>query len=335
MNKKLIVTFDYELFLGSESGHVLDALIKPTNLILDVLKKHKQKSIFFVDATYLYKLEGVMGKYHQARTDYNLIKGQIKSIIDEGHYVYLHIHPHWINAIYNTEKNTWDLSNTDLYSFSKLSEEQKIMIFNSSYKSLTKIDSRIQIDGFRAGGLYIQPFECFIGFLKSFSIKNEFSVLPGYISNQKSISFDFSKSTTNDFYNFEKDVVLEKEDGTFTAFPISVFKMNLLQRLINSFWYRFILLTNQKRPMAEGKGTSFPISFCQKNFFESYETFSIELMNKVKLAFYLQYLKKNQYLHFISHPKLVNTYQMQMFDLFLGKVSKKYKIISDYKKFCD
>ena len=42
-------------------------------------------------------------------SDYNLIVSNIHEILSEGHMIELHIHPHWLDACFNQEKNTWDL----------------------------------------------------------------------------------------------------------------------------------------------------------------------------------------------------------------------------------
>ena len=59
--KTILLTFDYELFLGvrnTSSGAVEDCLIEPSNWILEVLSKHKiTDAVFFVDTLHLVKLK--------------------------------------------------------------------------------------------------------------------------------------------------------------------------------------------------------------------------------------------------------------------------------------
>ena len=52
MKKNILLTFDYELFLGSRSGTVDNCLIIPTSKILEVLKRHGAKAVFFIDTSY-------------------------------------------------------------------------------------------------------------------------------------------------------------------------------------------------------------------------------------------------------------------------------------------
>src|SRR4051812_11803887 len=98
MQKKLLLTFDYELFLGVQSGKVDDCLIKPTNLLLSIMEEAKVKSIFFVDSVYLMRLKKQAETVEECQVDYEKITKQIRELIKKGHYVFPHIHPHWLDA---------------------------------------------------------------------------------------------------------------------------------------------------------------------------------------------------------------------------------------------
>ena len=49
MKKRLILSFDYELFLGNRSGTLNKGLVEPTKKLLGLLKEAGFKGIFFVD----------------------------------------------------------------------------------------------------------------------------------------------------------------------------------------------------------------------------------------------------------------------------------------------
>jgi len=118
--KNLLFTFDYELFLGSNSGSVQKCMIKPTEILLQSLNAYGIKGIFFVDSTYLVELEKKAQDYEKAKTDFNLIKNQLNDMILNGHYVYPHLHPHWMDATYNEASNSWSLENASNYRFESL-----------------------------------------------------------------------------------------------------------------------------------------------------------------------------------------------------------------------
>lgn len=57
--KKIILSFDYELFFGDKSGTVQKTLIEPTNALLDTMDKAGLKGTFFVDVMMLKYLKQV------------------------------------------------------------------------------------------------------------------------------------------------------------------------------------------------------------------------------------------------------------------------------------
>ena len=111
--KKIILSFDYELFFGYKSGTVRKSLIEPTNLLLDGMDKYGFKGNFFVDWQMLKYLK--LQSTERTISDYNLIVSQLKDIVRRGHRIELHIHPHWVNAKYNND-GTWDFSDYSHYS---------------------------------------------------------------------------------------------------------------------------------------------------------------------------------------------------------------------------
>ena len=51
MQKRILLSFDYELFFGIRSGTVYNTLIVPTNKLLDFMDLYNLKGNFFVDVT--------------------------------------------------------------------------------------------------------------------------------------------------------------------------------------------------------------------------------------------------------------------------------------------
>ena len=69
-----------------------------------------------------------------------------------------------------------------------------------------------------------------------------------------------------------------------------------------------------------------------KNYFSVSETVSIEMINPVRARLYMKELKRKNFIHFISHPKLFSPYCIKQFDLFLKKAKRKFIIETDFKK---
>ena len=71
--RNILFTFDYELFLGANSGTVEKCLLEPTNLLINLFDKFSIKNaIFFVDTSYLIRLEQEQGDL--CKRDLELIK---------------------------------------------------------------------------------------------------------------------------------------------------------------------------------------------------------------------------------------------------------------------
>ena len=67
--KQILLTFDFELFLGSRSGTVDNCLIKPTQELMKVLVPNNLSAIFFVDTLYLHRLKKESEQNQNAKTE--------------------------------------------------------------------------------------------------------------------------------------------------------------------------------------------------------------------------------------------------------------------------
>ena len=107
-SKQILFTFDYELFLG-QSGSVENCMILPTEKLFRFWK-NTLLAFIFVDLTYLVRLNEIKGNI-KAQKDWRLIEEQVNKISSLGHYIFYHVHPHWMDAVYVHDSNEWDLSN--------------------------------------------------------------------------------------------------------------------------------------------------------------------------------------------------------------------------------
>ena len=103
MKKPCLLTFDYELFF-KESGTPQACLLAPTYDLLTLLDKTGGKVTFFIDALYLRRLQ----EAREHAETYAWIESQIKTMVEKGHRIELHLHPHWLDATWNTSKESWD-----------------------------------------------------------------------------------------------------------------------------------------------------------------------------------------------------------------------------------
>jgi peptidoglycan/xylan/chitin deacetylase (PgdA/CDA1 family) len=336
--KKILVTFDCELFLGKRSGSVANCMLLPTSKILNLLAKHQATAIFFVDMLYLCRLKKVAEKFSEAKNDFDLTERLLIEMAEQGHYIFNHLHPHWLDAIYDEQKNEWLLDNASKYTFESLSEIERESVFertmNLLNEILNKASKNFTADGYRAGGLYIQPFTSFKNYFEKHGIKNDFSVLINAIgeSDASADSFNFSGIAKN-IYRFNNEVATEEENGAFTEYAMRFVEIPIVYRLLNSLFYRLFSKNKKHQRHGNGISTSNRIYSSTKKRFSSTETFAVEMLNEIKLPLYLKEVEQNNYLHLLSHPKLVSDYNLQVFDKLLGKLATMKDVEFDFKKF--
>lgn len=241
--KDVILSFDYELFFGTQSGTVEKSLIEPTNLLLDSMDSNGLKGNFFVDWQMLkyLKEEGT----ERTDLDYLRIEEQLRDIVKRGHRIELHIHPHWVDAKYKGD-GTWDFLNFKHYSLDSFTEEEIVSMFNEGVDLLTKIarkeDADYRIVAFRAGGWAVQPFEKLKHGLKSANITIDSSCAYWQYYTSKYSTFDFRSEVLKDadLYSFSADVLQPEKNGEFIEVPISTFKRGWFHRVVDKSYDIFV-----------------------------------------------------------------------------------------------
>jgi len=336
IKKNILFTFDYELFLGENSGQLECCLIKPTEKILSILKKFDISSVFFVDTCYLLRFSNSQLDKH--KKDFNIIKKQLISILLNKGYIFPHIHPHWIDAIYIEQGDYWNLSNLSKYRFSSISDEEKFSLFHQSIELIKSIQKEANIfypiNAYRAGGWCIQPFQAFEGVFKTFNIKYDLSVIPGVIQKTSVWDFDFRNVPKKSIYKFKNDIVQEDTNGQFLEITISKVNIPVLLKILNKIFLKVYYKLN-KKSNCKGKSISVQIyesSFEKKLFQSDVSTSSIELLNIPLYPIYIDLINKNEFIHFISHPKMINTHNLFVFEKLLNNAFNKYDIETDFFK---
>lgn len=330
MKKQLLITFDYELFLGKRSGTVENCMIKPTDLALDVLRENNiQHAIFFVDTTCLLKMQG---QNENTKKDLEKVKKQLVAILKSGHYVFPHLHPHWLDAKYLDNINQWDLSDITRYRLHKLDINEIERLLEGSINMISSIQKEAgvnyPIDTYRAGGWCLQPFEKLRASFLKFGLKNDFSVLHGFSNNNENCYYDYSKVPADITYKFNNDVTVKDASGPFTEFTISSIEISPTAQIYGRLLNKFLAYT---KDLNFGDGISNSLSADKQAEKSKKEMVSIELLNAAKLGAYIQFFDSNKYMQFISHPKMISPHNLKTFRKFLKHASKK-ELITDHSK---
>ncbi len=340
MKRDLLLTFDYELFLGARSGTVKDCMLLPTGLVMELFETHQVKGIFFVDTTHLTRLREIAPGHEKAKEDYETIQSQLRQLISKGHYVFPHIHPHWLDAVYLPEQNEWSLKDTRKYRFHNLNASARAQVFDSSMEVLKTIIDPVRpdyvIDSYRAGGWSIQPFSDFQPFFEAHGIRYDFSVMSGYAQKTDGQYFDFTDIPDKPIYRFRDEVTREDPSGDYTELAISNIYFSGFQQLLHKVCLKFLNRFFGNLSFGQGSGVV-PKALPENSGLNSlehqgYDRVSMELLTIDKLAAYRAFLKDHTYMHFISHPKMLSPHHLKVMDKFLRHARSVYAIETDFRK---
>ncbi len=340
VKKDVLITFDYELFLGIRSGTVNNCIIKPTDLILNLLEKQQiKKAIFFVDTTYIKRLLETQNE--QTQKDYIKIETQLCNVLKRGHIIFPHIHPHWIDAKYINDINQWELLDIRKYRFHNIDEKTREALFEFSISFIKKIQEKANvfydISGYRAGGWCLQPFIDFKPLFNRYKITNDFSVLKNFKNFSENVYYNYTQLPRKPIYCFDDYVEIEAFKGTFKEFSISYIEIK--NKIVNRLFLKYLSLRGIKN-LGDGISVTKTEEQIIKDIDEglihsnsdNYEMISMELLKMTKMKAYKKLIHYNYYTHFISHPKMLSPHNIKYFDKLLTHIKNKYTIQTDFEK---
>ena len=332
---KLLLSLDYEIFFGKDTGSVEQCLLKPTRLLVDLLDKYNVKVSLFVDAGFLLKLKQYGKDYPILIDQYKSIKEQLKSLSQQGHDIQLHIHPHWQDCVYNS--NGW-IINSERYRLHDFSthEQQEIV---SSYKQELQSCSVRDIFAFRAGGWCLQPFEQIKQALQDNHIWLDSTLFLNGFSDDPARWINFKNMPKEAVWNFENDPLIINKEGYFTEVPISSVKTSPL-----FFWkLAFHKFSSNKMLSTFGDGQAMISNsnyYLQRLTKTTYGPVMIDgsKAGQLEKAFktHLRSARKGSVFNVMGHPKSLTPYSLQQLEAFLKKhkdlVSITYQDLTCLKK---
>ena len=317
--KKIIFSYDYELFFGIMSGTVQKTLIEPTNLLLDCMESVGARGNFFIDYLMFECLEKLNDE--RAKLDLKIMKEQVKDMVRRGHRIELHLHPHWIDAKYNGD-GTWDYTDYTHYSLYSLHEEVRARMFRDGTGYLTKLAREVDPDyticAFRAGGWTIQPFGILKKCFKENGIVIDSSVMHGICQDNKYSKFDFHCTPDKETYRFSDDVCIEEVNGEFIEVPITVYNRNIFRKIIEKI-IRFFSIKRECITDGTHQRLDLPINSRHKKWLKSIPTaFSMSGRNPLiaELAFRVS---NKSLITIIDHPKDFTENALSVIRLYMKK----------------
>ena len=330
--RNIIFTFDHELFLGEKSGTPEKCMFLPYSHLKSVFNEFSvEKAVFFLDTTYLIRLDKEIKSGLVAVNLMDKIQTHVRELLEDGHYIFPHIHPHWLNAELK-ENGMWKLTNFSKYCFKNCSSEEMEVIWDKSIKILNRfgVNDFHKIDAFRAGGWGIQPFKNFKPYFEKHSLVYDFSVMPGMHGYTEAQQFDFSDVEWKAQYSFSDVVTEEDKNGSFVELPISIrrrTKDSLREKLLLKYLWK-----TGNRSFGDGIGAvPNKIDYTPKKIVEGVDMVSLDLINAANFGEHLQLLKDRKTIQFLSHPKMLSKHSIKMMKKFLSYASKHYSLNFDFR----
>lgn len=304
--KTILLTFDYEVFLY-RSGSPEKCMLEPTDKLLDLFKQYKVQSTFFVDVLYLWKL-----KQEGLTEVYNQIENQMRRMVAEGHRIELHLHPQWIEGVY--QNGDWTFGDLNYYRLQQLPKEKVPELFQIGLDILNGIaqkeDANYHVFTFRAGGLCIQPFAELKPIFDQYQLTVDSSIAPGFKRYNDNLQYDFTKAPTKGFYRFEDEPAKEVKDGQFIEIPLSTFDRGISDKLFEKSNFAgdgtAIFGDGQAVNMNDG-GSNGLVHRLLTKLKTHKQLYSFDMLNSPLMVKKLLE-EKPKLINVLSHPKLLSSY---------------------------
>ena len=311
-----LISLDYELFFGKNPGSVENCMLRPTNLLIDVLNKYNSKVCLFVDAGFLVKLKDYSTDFPELAEQYQKIQEQLLTLSKAGHDIQLHIHPHWFDSTY--DENGWQI-NTERYRLHDFSAAEIDEIVRS-YKAELQHCTEQPIFAYRAGGWCLQPFNKIKEALLNNGIWLDSTVFNQGYSTDPTRHFDFKSMPQLPHWRFATDPLETNASGEFIELPISAFKTSPLFFWKLAFHKKFS--SQQFKPFGDGQAMVANNQYYFERLTQS--TYGPVMIDGAKagqlqsaLDKHVKEQKADAFFNIMGHPKSLAPYSLAKLDLFL------------------
>jgi hypothetical protein len=312
---RIMLTFDYELFLGRHSGSAEKCIIVPTREILKRVQAHDATALFFVDATYLARIEASDAQA------YAMVASQIEEMLESGCEVGFHLHPHWLDAV-QVDAGGWSLENTRKYRLHALEQGELSRVFCDSFASLERVVRRVssscRINTFRAGGWCLQPFTTLRSSFEELGIEYDFSVTPGFYKNNLPAHFYDYRQAPKDsvVWRFTDDPCVPQSDGKFVEVPVTAFRATLPSLVLNKLRLRGQSIYGD----GQGVGGASLRDLASKMFAaEGVRQLTLDMCSRELLEISLRKTEGRNLRVFASHPKIMSASAIDNLELLLQR----------------
>ena len=323
---QVILTFDYELFFGTNTGSVQKCMIEPTDRLLKITGKYGVPLVFFVDAGFLLKLQEYKDQFPNLNDDLEQIKAQMNRMQELNCEVQLHIHPHWEKSHYDGEK--WVIVTDGCYKLSDFPDSEAEAIVRKYHHFLAQF-AGTKLTTYRAGGWCIQPFSQIEKVFRELGIEKDSTVFPGGKFESEHYQFDFTQvKPFGNPYRFQSDVTSPDPSGYFLEIPISSWEFSPL------FYWKLYALgrLNPANHKMIGDG-SFLAQPGRKKSVLLHKTWNHVSSDGYYASLLLKQAKyysdqKVKTFVVIGHPKGMTNYSLRKLESFVSKTKSVYEFVN-------
>jgi hypothetical protein len=308
--KNIVLTLDYELFFGTQSGTVANCMTIPMQHIATLLKKYDCRATIFWDV-----LHFMRAKELQVVDEVKMIEDSIKRLVLDGHDIQLHIHSHWIDAKF--ENGKWSFPSYEHYKLQSLNQEMIDKIVTQAVGTIEEL-TKTKVTTFRAGGWQIEPFDDIRASLAKCGIFFDSSVANNKYQNSGIASFDFRGYPKDDIYKFELSPKIKDDKGRFVEYQIkSIYIPNYL---IFSSYLKKIFLKERYPIFGDGKGAGNIAQskwdviklLLKRVFLGSSDMLSLEFTSRMIFAYMIHKASNNAVM--IGHPKSIGMKHLEVLE---------------------
>lgn len=314
----IVISFDYELFLGKNFKSNKEVLFDPCDKLISLCEKYGIYTTCFADVCSIFAHE----KY--GLLDYkNDIEAQMKDMTKRGHDVELHIHPNWLLSEYKNGEWIFDKTHYRVHSFgfdtSKKINAYSILKKGKDYleELLQSVDKDYKCLAYRAGGYSAQPHDEIFKYLRLLGVIVDSSVSRG--------SYDLSDIAHYDYRNLPDSLnwwVTPNKDFSYcgNANEGGLYEVPLLQD--KNKWYKMIDRKYLRIIRSTPLNGNYISSKVKENKYIGYlkkivkypfrlTPVSFDGMTHERMIDYLKKLEKehsneNAYVSLICHPKVMD-----------------------------
>lgn len=319
---QVLLTFDYELFFGPDTGSVRKCMLEPTEALLRLSKQYNAPMTFFVDVGYLLQLERLAPRFPELQNDLDAVKAQMDDMLRAGCDIQLHIHPHWERSSYDGKR--WQIVTDGCYKLDDFPDAELEAIVRNYHAALTRMTGK-PIHSYRAGGWCIQPFSRVKKVFAELGIVRDSSVFPGGSFSSHHYDFDFtSVPRFTGPYRFSENVCVSDETGAFTEYPIASWEYHPL-----FYWQLYVLgrlFPASHKMMGDGTFLAQPGRKQSVLTRRTWNHISADGFYAGMLGKQARFYKRKGVSHFvvIGHPKGLTVYALKKLEVFLKSLQNKY-----------